>query len=156
MKAGFNTTTTYLIVGFGMMTFIFFGVNSFLNLTYSADVVVKDIEMLNVVDAAHMIKSCLESGDGVINSADVSSFSLHSCESRFPGLPEISPEYMIEDLETGKVLTQSSLYDYATTIYGYPTDVSQVSRAMITHIISIDILDEDGDIHLGRIHVQAR
>ena len=139
MKASFNTTTTYIIVAFVMMTFIFFGVNSFLGITYSADVVAKDLEMLDTIDVAHMFKTCLEGSDSRITLDEVGDFSPSSCEDMFPGLDEVDYDFRISNLETNQVLKESSGYEEESTRY--------------RHSIAINI-DIDGDIQLGRLYVQ--
>ena len=141
MKASFNTTTTYIIVAFVMMTFMFFGVNSFLNVTYSADVVAKDLEMLDTIDVAHMYKTCLEGSDSRITADDIRDFSPSSCKDSFPGLGEVSYDYKIVNLETNQVLKQSGGYEEDSTRY--------------RHSIAISIYTGD-DVQLGRLHVQRQ
>lgn len=139
MKASFNTTTTYLIVAFTMMTFIFFGVNTFLDITYSADVVAKDLEILDTIDTAHMFEACLKGSDGIITPAKINSFSPSSCSEAFPGLKEVSYDYLIMNLETGNELRRSNGYETESTRY--------------RHSISIRIAN-NGEIEIGRLHVQ--
>lgn len=139
MKASFSTTTTFLIVAFGMMTFIFFGIHTFSSITYSANVVAENIEYLNAIDAAHLIKACLKGSDGIITWTDVGSFNPSDCN--FPGLSEIDYEYKIFDLHEGVTRVKSS---------GFDDEGSKIS-----HAIFLNIAMDNGDVHVGRLYVQT-
>lgn len=141
MKASFNTTTVFLIVAFGTMTFIFFGVNAFMDITQSADVVSENIELLNAVDAVHLLKACLEGGDGAISEQDASQFSKSGCESVFPALSGLDYEYRIVGLEDNAEISSSGGYD--------------PESSMNRHIIYINIARDNGEIYMGRLYVQT-
>ncbi len=143
MKATMNTTTTFLIVAFGMMTFIFFGIHTFSNITFSADVVAEDIEYLNAIDAAHLLKACLKShlkDDNTIELDEIKGFDSSGCNARFSGLRKIGYEYRIDDVQSGENLVKSSGYDAA--------------KSDKTHAIFINIATGN-DIRIGRLHVRT-
>ena len=151
MKAStFSTTTTFLIVAFGMMTFLFFGFSTFSSITYSADVVSDNLEFLNTIDATHMLKSCLEGPDGVITDQDVMQFSKGACESIFPAMKEIDFEYMIEDMESHGDPLISESPGYSNAYSG-----SFLTGSLKSHYLFISIATSEG-VHAGRIDVQIR
>lgn len=141
MKASMNTTTTFLIVAFGMMTFIFFGISTFSDITHSANVVADNIEYLNAIDAAHLLKACLEHSDGIIRWSEPGASDLYyTCSSMFSGLSKLKYEYMIEDLQAKTILAESHGYDDGD--------------ARASHAIYINIVTQKGDVHVGRLHVK--
>jgi hypothetical protein len=142
MKATMNTTTTFFIVAFGMMTFIFFGIHTFSSITFSADVVAKDIEYLNAIDAAHLLKACIEGSDDTITWDEPGNTDLYYlCSSKFPGLSKLKYEYRIDDVETKITLAESP---------GYGDEETKTS-----HAIYINIVMQDGDVHIGRVYVKT-
>jgi hypothetical protein len=142
MKASFSTTTTFLIVAFGMMTFLFFGIHAFSNISHSANVVAENIEYLNAIDAAHMLKACLEGSDGIITRGEPGGSDLYySCSSRFSGLSGLRYEYRIVDAQEKTTLAESPGYRDTESAY--------------SHAIYINIVTENGDVHLGRLYVKT-
>ena len=150
MKATtFSTTTVFIIVAFGMTTFMFFGFSTFAGITHSADVVSKNIEHLNAIDAAHLIKSCLRGDDGIVTDDDVRGFSKSRCDALFPGLRVLNYECMIESMEDPSISAQSPGYNNAMSASGF-------TEYQTTHSMFITISVRDSDVHIGRIHVQRK
>jgi hypothetical protein len=114
---------------------------TFLNITYSAEVVAENLEILNAVDTAHLVKDCLEGDNKVITMENVIGFSPSECSKKFPGLSKIDFEYRIEDLEDSSLIKQSSGYDY--------------SKSIPSHSIFINIVTTNGEVHVGRLYVQV-
>ena len=149
MKATtFSTTTVFLIVAFGMTTFMLFGFSTFASITHSADVISKNIEHLNAIDAAHLIKQCMEGDDGKVTDDDIMGFSKSSCESIFPGLKALDYECMIESMEDPSITSRSPGYDSAMS--------GGFTEYQTTHSMFITISVRDSDVHIGRIHVQRK
>jgi len=140
MRAVFSLTTTFLLVMFVILTFTFFGINIFIGMSYSADVVLENMEHLYAIDAVHSIESCLAGEDRTIWPAEVSAFSLSDCRSSFPGLDMGDYEYMLEDLEDSSLIRESP---------GYRKEYSGPA-----HSIFINIAISEDDVHVGRLHVQ--
>jgi hypothetical protein len=141
MKA-FTTMTLFIIVILGIITFIFISTNIFMNMTYSADVVAENLEYLNIIDTAHILKACLEGSNGIITKDEVEGFSKLSCTNSFPGLGKIDYEYRIEDREDSSLFKQSPGYDTGST--------------KPAHAIFINIVMDDGEVHVGRLNAQKR
>ena len=148
MKAStFSTTTIFIIVAFGMATFLFLGFSSFGTITHSADIVSENIKQLNAIDCTHIIKACLEGDDDVITVSEVVSFTKKYCDNRFPALSGLEYEFRIEDLDDPSVSKQSSGYVHDGSGHGLSGSYS--------HSIFINI-QSGNDIHIGRLYVQTR
>lgn len=142
MKATLSLTTTFLIVAFAMIILAFFTIEIIERVTLSVEVVVENMEFLNVVDVTHILGSCLMVNDHEITSSEINGFTISGCKERFPGLDVTGYEYMIEDKSDSSFVKRSAGFS------SVPTETS--------HSIFINILMDDGDIHVGRLHVQEK
>ncbi|MCK4714867.1 MAG: hypothetical protein KAT35_04780 [Candidatus Aenigmarchaeota archaeon] len=138
MKAIFNTTTAFMIVAFGTLTFIFFGINAFMDITYSANVVSENIGLLNAVDGAHLVKTCLGGDSGIIEESDIKDIKSY-CNSRFSGMGEIDYEYFVECKDLS-ISFKTPGYDHEST--------------KDRHYLFINI-HKGSDIYVGRLYVQT-
>ncbi len=143
----FEISTLYLIVAFGMVMFIGFGFMTFGSISYSADVVSQNLGHLRAVDAAHLVASCLEGGDGFITSQEMESFTKESCISIYPSLSGIDFEFRVEDLSDPGMSTESPGYD--DSAYGI-----SFSEELTSHSLFISI-EGEGEVHAGRLYVQT-
>lgn len=138
MKAIFNTTTAFMIVAFGTMTFIFFGINAFVGITHSVSIVSEDIGLLNAIDGAHLVKTCLEGDDRIIEESDIKDIKSY-CNSMFSGMGEIDYEYFVE--------CRGLSMSFKTPGYDHESTRDR-------HYIFINI-HKGSDIHVGRLYVQT-
>lgn len=141
MKSSLNMMTRFFVIMIGLLSVLFFGVQIVTTLTFSAEVIEKNLDQLNMIDAAHLVKSCLEGPDGIVKESDISGFSASGCSETFPGLSELGYEYRIEDREDPGIATESPGFEQKTTRLG--------------HRITINIVTQDG-VHVGRIYVQEQ
>ena len=135
-----NTTTTYVIVAFGVLTFVYFGINAFMGLTHSADVVSKNLESMYAVDTAHILFSCLEGENGIITEPEITNLKAR-CETLHRGLEDVNYGYQIRDYDQDfKVMS--------TNNYNLPDDVHE-------HSLFLAIVMDNSEVHIGRLDVKV-
>jgi hypothetical protein len=135
-----NTTTTYVIVAFGVMTFVYFGVSSFMGLTHSADVVSKNLESMYAVDTAHILFSCLEGDDGIITELEITNLKAR-CEALHKGLEEVNYGYQISDYDQDFKILSTNNY--------------QLSGDVHEHSLYLAIVMDNNEVHIGRFDVKV-